>query len=149
MIARPFAISALVAASYGCASGLFTAGPRPDALVGSWIDSSVTSVGDTVVWVLGKNGVDKRLRVRTLDHGTDKAGSQSLTTNGLWYATRSSQDTTKQVLCLKRRSRDGATCREFTIDIRRDISDKTSRRRLVLRPTAWDASTRVLLERRP
>ena len=48
---------------HGCASGWFTAGPRPAALIGSWVDSSLTSAGDTVVWVLGKNGVDKRLRV--------------------------------------------------------------------------------------
>ena len=148
-MAQRFVIGALATFLYGCASGLFTAGPRPDALVGSWIDSSLTTVGDTVVWVLGKNGVDKRLRIRTSADGTEKRRTQSLTTNGLWYATGGDQDTTKHLLCLKRRSRDGATCREFTIDIRRDISDKTSRRRLVLRPTAWDASTRALLERRP
>lgn len=149
MMAQRFVIGALATFLYGCASGLFTAGPRPDALVGSWIDSSLTTVGDTVVWVLGKNGVDKRLRIRTSADGTEKRRTQSLTTNGLWYATGGDQDTTKHLLCLKRRSRDGATCREFTIDIRRDISDKTSRRRLVLRPTAWDANTRALLERRP
>ena len=149
MMAQRFVIGALATFLYGCASGLFTAGPRPDALVGSWIDSSLTTVGDTVVWVLGKNGVDKRLRIRTSADGTEKRRTQSLTTNGLWYATGGDQDTTKHLLCLKRRSRDGATCREFTIDTRRGISDKTSRRRLVLRPTAWDASPRVLIERRP
>lgn len=149
MMAQRFVIGMLATLLYGCASGLFTVGPRPNALVGSWIDSSLTTVGDTVVWLLGKNGVDKRLRVRTSDDGTEKRRTQSSTTNGLWYATRSAQDTTRHFLCLKRRSRDGATCREFTIDTRRGINDQTARRRLILRPTAWDASPRVLIERRP
>lgn len=134
---------------YGCASGLFTAGPRPAALIGSWVDSSLTTPEDTVVWVLGKNGVDKRLRVRISNDGTGPTATQSLTTNGLWYATDGAPEATKPLLCLKRRSRDGATCREFTIDTRGGINDKMPRRRLVLRPTAWDDRTRVLLERRP
>ena len=134
----------------GCASSSwFAAGPRPDSLIGSWVDSSLSTPTDTVVWLLGRNGVDKRLHITITTNSAGRSEvRRSVRTNGLWYATGENEQTSSGSLCLKRRSRDGASCMKFELLAPGTAQTGISRRRLVLWfGDAAQPARKVLVER--
>jgi len=102
----------------GCVSGgTFRRGPRPVALVGTWIDSAATTPNDTTFWVLDASGSRRIVDRRQTD--VDQ-----------WYVSNN-DDPARAKFCFAKRARNGATCARFEL---RSVSSPSGRprRRLVV-----------------
>ena len=129
--------------------GLFTAGPRPPELVGTWVDVGKATTTDTVAWVLAPNGADRTLAITVLpgEHGKPTR-HETVATHGTWYGSGQLADTVRRQLCFKHRARTGPTCFAFRLDT---LAMGPVRRRLTVLQYHSTHSTgdRVLLERNP
>lgn len=105
-------------ATGGCTSRIWwlRPGPRPAELVGTWVDSTRTTATDSVGWVLGDNGSDRRfvLSVR------QKPGLQTQVTrqeqsNGQWYIKGALSDTIGRTFCVWRQHK-LPSCFPFRLD---------------------------------
>lgn len=134
-----------------CAGGWFTAGPRPSALVGRWVDSASATPRDTVVWDLASNGVRRMTRItvtrRTADSATVPHVMLRTSDEGLWYVSGALSDSINRAFCFKRRSRDGATCRHFRLDTLSRAGERPLRRLVILADDRGQTRDQVLVER--
>ena len=129
--------------------GLFTAGPRPPELVGTWVDVGKATTTDTVAWVLAPNGADRTLSI-SVHPGTPgvPTRSENVATHGTWYGSGEFADTVRRQFCFKHRARSAPTCFAFRLDT---VATNPVRRRLTVLQYRGTHSTddRVLLERTP
>lgn len=134
-----------------CAGGWFTAGPRPSALVGRWVDLASATPRDTVVWDLASNGVRRMTRITLSRSTADSTPVPRMTVRtideGLWYVSGALSDSIDRAFCFKRRSRDGATCRHFRLDTLARASEHPLRRLVILADDRGQARDEVFLER--
>ena len=145
------ALTLILGVLSACATsgGLFSAGPKPPELVGTWIDIGKATATDTTAWVLAPNGADRTLSisVRPGLHGMPTR-YETVATHGTWYGAGQFADTVRRQLCFKYRARSGPTCFAFRLDT---LATGPVRRRLTVLQYHSTHSTgdRVLLERKP
>lgn len=135
----------------GCASSnWFHRGPRPSALVGTWVDSAATTAGDTAVWVLDASGARRTLHITVLRDSTGAVHTRRRDiAEGQWYVDKSSDPSRSSLFCVALHARQGPTCSAFEID---SVANGAlgGRRRLVIHSynpkSSWK---RVLIPRDP
>jgi len=124
---------------------------RPPQIVGEWIDVAKSSTADSSIWVLRRDGYDGIMHIRIV---LDSLGAQRVVRDqaryGSWYASGTLGDTTRQTLCVSRRTgRFGASCVAFSLDTTRDESGVVRRLRLRGYRGQHHTSDRLLIARAP
>jgi hypothetical protein len=151
-VSRTWPWSGLVLLVAACAGGWFTAGPRPSALVGIWVDSASAAPGDTVALDLASSGIRRMTHITVSPGTTDSTSVPRMTVRtideGLWYVSGAISDPRDRAFCFKRRSRDGATCHHFRLDTLSQASDRPVRRLVILADERGQVRDQVFLERR-
>lgn len=156
---RSLACVMVVGAAMSCASGgrLFSAGPTPTDVAGSWVDVAKSVELDTLVWVLSPRGDDRTLHIAPHADATGAIVQRSEEkSHGIWYVSGKSEDPDGRELCFKRRVRFGASCYKFRVDTLTaapavGATGAFSRRQLTIRDYRGSDTVRdrVLLERNP
>lgn len=124
--------------------------PRPNALVGEWVDESHTTAADTSLWILRGDGYDGSAHILVERSASGGATTRRTQTHfGSWYFSGDLADTAHREICFARRlGRDGGTCLAFSFDSVGSGSD--ARRRLLIHAYHGEHHTgdRELVERR-